>query len=406
MTRPLCTLSILLALCGLGCGGSGGADSMPGGEDGSTGTAGTDGSSASGASSNPTGPSSGSGGSSPTGGETSETDGSETSSGDETGDPPPPCDAVGFDAAVSWSLPDIPATNANNDPMMNLARDLQCDTGGYSRIATVDMDGDGLPDLVETDDCGTGGLGASSWNVYLNQGDGFASTAVSWALPNIPQTNANNDPMMNLARDLQCDTGGYSRIATVDMDGDGLPDLVETDDCGTGGLGAASWNVYLNQGDGFASSAVSWALPNIPQTNANNDPMMNLARDLQCDTGGYSRIATVDINRDGRPDLIETDDCGTGGLGLETWAVYLNEGDGFAQTAIAWPLPPIPATNANNDPMMNLARDLQCDTGGYSRMATIDLNGDGVPEIVHSDDCGTGGLGLETWDVYPHACAE
>ena len=328
MTRPLCTLSILLALCGLGCGGSGGADSMPGGEDGSTGTAGTDGSSASGASSNPTGPSSGSGGSSPTGGETSETDGSETSSGDETGDPPPPCDAVGFDAAVSWSLPDIPATNANNDPMMNLARDLQCDTGGYSRIATVDMDGDGLPDLVETDDCGTGGLGASSWNVYLNQGDGFASTAVSWALPNIPQTNANNDPMMNLARDLQCDTGGYSRIATVD------------------------------------------------------------------------------INRDGRPDLIETDDCGTGGLGLETWAVYLNEGDGFAQTAIAWPLPPIPATNANNDPMMNLARDLQCDTGGYSRMATIDLNGDGVPEIVHSDDCGTGGLGLETWDVYPHACAE
>jgi hypothetical protein len=147
-------------------------------------------------------------------------------------------------------------------------------------------------------------------------------------------------------------------------------------------------------------------LPGIPQTNAYNDPMMNLARDLDCDAGGYSRVATVDLNSDGRPDLVHTDDCGTGGLGLETWDVYLNEGSGFAKAAIAWPLPPIPATNAYNDPMMNLARDLDCDAGGYSRIATVDLNGDGFLDIVHTDDCSIGGLGLETWNVYPHACAE
>ena len=62
-------------------------------------------------------------------------------------------------------------------------------------------------------------------------------------------------------------------------------------------------------------------------------------------------------------------------------------------------------TNAYNDPMMNPSRDLDCDDGGYSRVSTLDLDGDTLPEILHTDDCGTGGLGLATWDVYWHPCS-
>jgi hypothetical protein len=62
-------------------------------------------------------------------------------------------------------------------------------------------------------------------------------------------------------------------------------------------------------------------------------------------------------------------------------------------------------TNAANDPMMNISVDLVCSDVGYSRVATVDLDGDGRPEIVQTDDCGSGGLGLSTWDVYWHPCS-
>ncbi len=326
--------------------------------------------------------------------------------GSDSGEPT--CTDVGFrQAAAAWSLPSIAMTNSANDPMMNLFVDLGCsDVIGYSRVATVDLDGDARPDLVQTDDCGTGGLGLSSWDVYLNTGTGFAAEPLAWSLPPIAMTNQANDPMMNLFVDLGCsDVIGYSRVATVDLDGDARPDLVQTDDCGTGGLGLSSWDVYLNTGTGFTAEPLVWSLPPVAMTNAANDPMMNLFVDLVCSDGGYSRVATIDVDGDARPDLVQTDDCGTGGLGLSRWDVYLNTGTGFAAEPLAWSLPPIAMTNAANDPMMNLAVDLGCTDVGFSRVATVDLDGDRRPEIVQTDGCDAGGLGLSTWDVYWHPCS-
>jgi len=84
---------------------------------------------------------------------------------------------------------------------------------------TFDINGDGLPDLI--DGCEDG-----HWNVYLNNGSGFDETPINWGTPSGSWK----------VRDTTT-FGTYDD--TFDINGDGLPDLI--DGCEDG-----HWNVYLN----------------------------------------------------------------------------------------------------------------------------------------------------------------
>ena len=106
----------------------------------------------------------------------------------------------GVDSAEQWYLPASPG-----------GRTIRRMNSDYSDIlrTLVDLNGDGLPDLVDQS-----GWTATRpyWQVVLNRGDGFSPDALAWYSP------------VAVIRDGE---DGKTYRDTADLDGDGLPDLVD-----------------------------------------------------------------------------------------------------------------------------------------------------------------------------------
>ncbi len=267
---------------------------------------------------------------------------SDSDSGSETDDSSdrPPCVGTHFGDALEWMVP-YPADVAAN---------------GYH--AVLDMNDDGFPDFVQTDqEAGSGSaqLGETHWVVYFGSGSGFSDSPQDWALPYPADVLAN----------------GYHAI--LDIDGDGLPDFVQTDQENGNGpdtLGMTRWDVYLGDGVGFADSPTAWAIPYPADVLSN----------------GYH--AVLDMNADGIPDFVQTDqESGNGAneLGISRWDVYLGGASGFAEVAAAWAIP-YPA-----DVLAN----------GYH--AVLDLDGDSFADFVQTDqENGNGAdeLGMSRWGLH------
>ena len=115
--------------------------------------------------------------------------------------------------------------------------------------STFDINGDGLPDLIDGIDVSSGsyrvwGFGTSQyyWKVYLNNGTGFSNTATIWNVPTSFE-NASSSGRAN----------GQDH-STFDINGDGFPDLIDGIDISSGsyrvwGFGTPQyyWKVYLSE---------------------------------------------------------------------------------------------------------------------------------------------------------------
>jgi len=189
----------------------------------------------------------------------------------------------------------------------------------------MDMNGDGLPDLVKEE-------GGNSWHIWRNTGSGLADYG-AWG---VPHANA-------YIQDFEKDDNDVE-VTTFDMNGDGLTDII---------TGAANnWHVYLNTGSNFIDGG-NWTPPGF-----GDDDLIDV------DTTGNVKHEIVDLNGDGLPDLANPRSD------TVMWDVYLNRGNGFSSPIQWW--------NPKTD---GYTQDVEKDTGNVKR-SLLDLNGDGLVDVV------------------------
>ncbi len=175
---------------------------------------------------------------------------------------------TGWAAADSpqWVLP-VYTTLVSNDGRSSVPNGVEF----------VDLNGDGLVDLVQR--IKETGTGLESSGVWLNTGNGWAATS-AWALP---------DYLMYRTATMPFDNG----VRFADMNGDGLPDLVQSLKTTWPAAGTFK-RVYMNTGSGWTAPH-TW---DFAAVFSDVDPI-HMASTNQ-------GVALVDLNGDGRVDLVRS----------------------------------------------------------------------------------------------------
>jgi large repetitive protein len=261
------------------------------------------------------------------------------------------------------------------------------DSGGFAAysVAVADVNGDGKPDLIVSNACEgveSCGVQDATIGVLLGNGNGTFQPVVSY--------NSGG--------------GGAYSVVVADLNGDGKPDLAVANLLchGSSCKGDGLVGVLLGNGDGTFEPVVTY------------------------DSGGPASqwIVAADVNADGRPDLLVSNTCGSVGCHPSV-GVLLNNGDGTFQPAIAyamtgWQAEGIAVVDINGDGKPDLVAVNQCvinvncgfgtpgaidvmlgngngtfqspviyDTGGQiaSSVVAADVNGDGKLDLIVSNNC-------------------
>jgi hypothetical protein len=212
--------------------------------------------------------------------------------------------------------------------------------GGGRGWALLDLDGDGRPDLAQTSDPAASDArvlrdaAGPYWRVFRGGPDGFSPLAQRWSVPD------SGLPDGFFAAFQTLDVRAW---VTLDLTGDGRPELVQTaDPARTGGFALRDgqgpyWRVWSSGANGFAPEATRWALPE----SGLGDGFF--AAFMGWDTRHWG---LHDLDGDGRPELVQTaDPARPGGFawrdaGGSFWRVWRASGArGFEGAAIRWALP-------------------------------------------------------------------
>lgn len=215
---------------------------------------------------------------------------------------------------------------------------------GYigNRFQIVDMNGDGLPDKLQSFD--------DTWNMELslNNGNGFE----------VPRTIT--DPFMNAQcpdndcfGNIQTTSGENLSLYLTDMNGDGLPDRVIRIYANVSRR-SALFRIAFNMGGRWSANWIDWA-----------DPYYGIGAGELGNT-----VSLIDMNGDGLPDRV------AGNPTEGNFSVYLNNGNGFNSEAQIWQDPAAVADpNYSGKGMIN-------DRGPQMHIFIRDMNGDGLPDRV------------------------
>lgn len=241
----------------------------------------------------------------------------------------------------------------------------------------LDLDGDGAQEMFVTYYEGLTDVGTSKWLVYENDGEGFEGAAVDWSLPT---------GFPSQAFYYGYDTSSASpNWALLDLDGDGLRDLVVTYYDILSGVGDSEWMIYANTGSGFSSAGTPWSLPvGFPSGT------FWQASDSSTSSPNWS---LMDVDGDGAPEMVVTEYDGIDGLGDTRWLVYSNTGNGWSSTGDTFGLP-------SGYPAGLFATSYDTSTSSPN-WAVRDMDGDGLLEMVISYYEGFEGVGSTSWLVYP-----
>jgi hypothetical protein len=269
--------------------------------------------------------------------------------------------SAGFDATPApFTVPAPRCADAFDAPAGN-------DAVGYT---TMDLTGDGHPDLVVYDDTCDATVGQTHWDVYAGGASGFAATPAPFAVP-APRCQ---DAFDALAGD---DAVGY---ALLDLTGDGRSDLVVYQDSCDATVGQTHWDVYASAASGFAATPTPFDVPAARCKDAFDAPSGD-------DSVEYT---TMDLTGDGHLDLVVTQDTCDATVGQTHWDVYAGAASGFASTPAPFTVPAPRCKDAFDGPAGNDAVDY----------AMMDLTGDGHLGLVVTEDTCDATVGQTHWDVY------
>lgn len=189
------------------------------------------------------------------------------------------------------------------------------------RSTFVDLNGDALPDFVDTN-------GEGAHQIYLN----------TWGADG---SHSLDGPYASAVATGSAFTLGTGSVQTLDVDGDGFVDLLD------------SRNGALLRADG----GTDWS--DVPTTvwDTGDGGIPDLGADFDGSDGELSTIRFIDINNDRRIDILRS----TGDEGSNAVDVFLNTGEGFE----ALPSP------------MAIGAGFESD-----RLQLADMNGDGLQDVV------------------------
>ena len=180
-----------------------------------------------------------------------------------------------------------------------------------------DFNGDGKLDLVITEACGDATVGETRWLGYENGGAGFAAQPAALTLPRLG--GAASPAFGAFAAGGSCTQGGAQpAYSLVDGNGDGRLDLLVTHDCADAQTGTGYWQLFVNDGAGFASSARHLALP--AAIGATYASPIGLTSALSC--AAPVRPAAVAAYFPRGLALVVTGDCADGTVGQSRWLLY------------------------------------------------------------------------------------
>jgi hypothetical protein len=245
---------------------------------------------------------------------------------------------------------------------------------------TLDLNGDGRPDLVQTADPGDDagrvlrdGAGPF-WRVHLAAEGGFAPTATRWAVPD----SGLSDGFF---------AAFYGNDArwwyTVDLDGDRRPELVQTANPARAGgfvrtdTAGAFWQVWRSGPDGFAGAPVRWSVPASGLGDGFFAPWMGL---------DARQWALVDTDGDQRLDLVQTSDPTRPGGQVwrdasgPHWKVWRATASGFEAASRRFGVPDAGTTDGF------FAAQYTSAAPGTRFWSLLDLDGDRRAELVHTAD--------------------
>jgi hypothetical protein len=194
-------------------------------------------------------------------------------------------------------------------------------------VRVVDLNDDGLPDLVQAYSRISNGNTINVRNVWINTGNGFVYDP-TWSA-SFPVTFANDQS-----------------VQIIDLNNDGLPDVVQSYYRLSNGNTIHVRNVWINTGNGFVHNPV-WSA-SFPTAFTNDQS-----------------VQFIDLNGDGLPDIVQAYSYISNGNTINVRNVWINTGNGFVHDP-TWSAS-FPTTFTNNQSVQ-----------------FIDLNGNGLPDVVQA----------------------